>query len=209
MLLLKDRPTMADAVRWLVTEGKADTFVETGTGKGDTALWAGHIFSRVYTIEEDLETFRTFFFRRTGERFQRAKVKNRDLPITQLFGDSRSVLPENVFPSLEGHTPVFWLDAHRVTEPTGSPVLAEVTLIREWGKPCVILIDDYTLFTLQPKDKKEQSGWPNVFEILKLLKGLDVRICDDIIVAVDLSACTAKDIIYSKHPYRMEAFDHD
>lgn len=206
MQSLGNRPSMAGALQWLVREGKADTFVESGTGKGDDILWAGRIFPCAYTIEIDPVTFKSFYFRRFF-RFQRGKIKNADLPITEVLGDSRTVLPETVLPKISGRKPVFWLDAHSVSIPYGSPVLEELSLLREWGQPCVILIDDYALFSLQPKDKKEQMGWPYVLEIFQALTGLSVSTCDDIIVAVHPSICTARELIYANFPHRMEVSD--
>lgn len=125
---------------YLHSYGNGDTFVETGTYKGDTvklALGAG--FNKIYSCELNDELFAA-----CRDMFK----DNHNINI--LKGDSVDCL-ETILSLITGPA-TFWLDAHASGELTGgksggSPVLDELRLIAQ--HPCkehTIFIDDRRLF---------------------------------------------------------------
>src|SRR2546423_1478492 len=74
------------------------SFVETGTLKGNSAAWASRHFKRVVTIEASEELYR-------AARARYAHITNVDF----IWGNSAEQLPA-LIPGLEN--PLFWLDAH-------------------------------------------------------------------------------------------------
>jgi hypothetical protein len=122
---------------------RLETFVETGTFRGDTTAALRGVVRRIYTIELDDRLHARARARFAGDR-----------AITPLHGDSARVLPE-VLAELKAPA-LFWLDAHYSSGVTArgsedTPVLAELDLIL--GHPVrghVILIDDAREFGRDP-----------------------------------------------------------
>lgn len=117
----------------LVTHGKGDTFIETGTHKGEgviTALDAG--FSKIYSIEV-LES--SIQYTKSRNRISKA-VRNNRVEIIQ--GSSNKVL-DDILPEIP--EPVtFWLDAHSDEE---SVIYEELKVIGQHRSGTdTILIDD-------------------------------------------------------------------
>lgn len=115
----------------------ADTFVETGTYRGDTLAQVAPLVRRAISIELDpslAELARRRFRRRTN-----VEVRT---------GDSAAVLPEVV---AELRTPsVFWLDGHYSGGATADsglcPILSEIDAALGGPVDHVLLIDDIRLF---------------------------------------------------------------
>jgi hypothetical protein len=155
-------------------------FVETGTYKGDSALWAAEHFEHVWTIENWPEHYRI-----ATERY--------DLPanITFILGDSRDRLPEALIqvPGLA----LVWLDAHWIDKrlgirPDDCPLLDELAAIRSsynQGRPHVVMIDDADFYTgeIAGKVKASPAKWPNREEIGALLPGYTLAVQKGVIVA--------------------------
>jgi hypothetical protein len=76
-----------------------EVFVETGTFKGKTSIWASGIFNDVYTLENSKELF---------DSTSRSLVKYRN--IHPLYGNSARQL--NTIVSEIKQPAIFWLDAH-------------------------------------------------------------------------------------------------
>ncbi|HOX07106.1 MAG TPA: hypothetical protein PK280_11950 [Planctomycetota bacterium] len=167
-----------DLVLWLAQEFGLDTFVETGTYRGDTALWASDHFSRVITIEGSAELYTK----------ARARLAGRNVSIVQ--GDSREKLAE-VTRSLGGPA-LFWLDAHWCGENScGSdrqcPLLDELAAVADSPHGHFIMIDDARLFMAPPPHPNKAEQWPSLADVLGKLQAYHARyaiIFDDVIVAV-------------------------
>jgi len=161
--------TMKYILPQLLREYQFFTFIETGTGNGDTAAWAADLFDNVYTIEARLS------------KHNHAALKYGDIyNVDFLLGDSRTMLPL----ILEGLTEpcAFWLDAHFVGNREIAyqlndecPLREELTAIVEhsWKYQLrhLIFIDDAALFTgdfTYPDPRHDISQWPSLEEILSL-----------------------------------------
>ena len=156
------------------------TFVETGTNKGETSVWASGVFDRVVTIE-------------ASELLYRAAVKQYHGigNIEFLFGDCRLRLVD-VVASLTSPA-LFWLDAHWCGNSTFGksaecPVLDELSAINSSAHGHVILIDDARLFLAPPPPPHEADHWPTIANICETLdRGTAKRhisVFRDVIVAV-------------------------
>ena len=160
---------------------KLEVFIETGTYKGDTALWASKLFKKVYTIELLDDYFET-----ASENL--GKYSN----IKLLFGDSRKILP-SIIKNLK-RPAVFWLDAHMCGDSKfrdkiidECPLLEEIKIINKFNDKHLILIDDAGYFISPPPPPHKSSNWPELSEILDLLNSKKNRyttIEEDVIISV-------------------------
>jgi hypothetical protein len=91
------------------------TFVETGTQRGATSLWASNHIPNVITIEAD------------KAYFEEAKKALAGSGVTQLFGDSAKVLRSLEFK--KGERVFFFLDAHGCNI-GGTPLISELWAIQ-------------------------------------------------------------------------------
>src|ERR1700748_3177229 len=139
---------------------KMPNFVETGTYKGDSAIWAASHFNHVYTIEI------------TPELNKYAAGRSDAKPnIEFILGDSSVELPKLVH-RLNGPT-LFWLDGHWWMNAGGKEsdcaILAEVEAISKL-QDSIILVDDVRCFlgSLPPPHRAED--WPRIDEIFALIK---------------------------------------
>lgn len=107
---------IASIITGLIAYWKIETFVETGTQRGATAIWAAMQLPKVITIEAD------------EEYFEEATKNLAGSGVIQYFGDSAVVLNSLDFKSQE--RVLFFLDAHgcRVG---GTPIMGELLAIRE------------------------------------------------------------------------------
>ena len=130
------------------------TFVETGTYKAGSTVWASNHFSRVVTIEG----FEEYFRRAIAAHGHRQNVEF-------LFGDSRQKLPE-VLRTLQ-EPAIFWLDAHWMGNKEISagtdrecPLLDEIAYLMDSSIDHYILIDDARLFGEEHRDAPNRE-WPS------------------------------------------------
>ena len=117
---------------------RCDTFIETGTGDGQSLREAMKWAKYGYSIEADYERHVAAF----NEWFHNPQV-------LIFYGKSEDMLPLLLLlPDIAGHRPLFWLDAHSddVTLPT--PILHELAAIIAYQSDSVILIDDAHQFGL-------------------------------------------------------------
>jgi hypothetical protein len=159
-----------------------DTFVETGTYKGDTAVWASRHFQQVYTIEN----YRPTFDQTTANH---GHLRN----VQFLYGHSASALPV-VLQKFRGDG-VFWLDAHWMGEGSYGegdecPVLNEIRLLNESRDTHFIFIDDARLFLSPPPLPHVLAQWPTIGELIAELdkKGRYTIIDDDVLISVPIAA---------------------
>jgi hypothetical protein len=165
-------------VNALITNIKVPNFVETGTYKGNTSIWASAYFEKVYTIEISPE-------------FSEAASKRPDAGpnIKFITGDSKNEMPK-LMKELIGPT-LFWLDGHWCMNAGGKehecPLLDELSAIIQ-KQDSIILIDDARCFLgpLPPPHRAED--WPLIDEIFAFIKsnfpGHTTTIIDDVIVSV-------------------------
>jgi len=162
-------------------------FIETGTFRGDTALWASGVFERVVTIEKS-EAVHKDTVKRLG------LVKN----IEFLYGDTRKKLAE-IVPGLKGST-IFWLDAHWSGGETYGmedqcPLLDELGILNRSKTDHFIFIDDARLFLSPPQPPHLIESWPDISSVIWVLNSQEGRyivIIEDTIIAVP---CFAKPLI--------------
>lgn len=156
-------------------------FVETGTYKAGTACWASENFKQVWTIEG-------------WEEFYRHNVAaHGDKNINFLLGDSRIRLPE-VLGQIDGPA-LIWLDAHWMGNSIISagtdgecPLREEIAAIQATGRQHYILIDDAHCFQGSLPKESDRSLWPNMTQVRQMLAGYDVRVHEDVIIAVPPAA---------------------
>jgi hypothetical protein len=173
-----------ELVLWLKDTFGVSTFVETGTNKAETSVWAAEHFEQVFTIEgyEPLH-------RQAVEHY--GNVGN----IHFLLGDSRTVIRE-MQSNLE-KTAIIWLDAHWCGQETFGksaecPVLEELRAINETAVEHFVLIDDARYFIAPAPEPHEVEHWPGIGEICEVLAKHPskryVVIFEDVIVAVPMWA---------------------
>jgi hypothetical protein len=155
-------------------------FVETGTYRGDTAVWAASHFDAVTTIESSRIIH------------DQAVANYGDISnIEFVLGHSRYVL-KRVVPKLK-EAAVFWLDAHwcgsdSYGEEDQCPLLEEITEINRSSVAHFLFIDDARLFTSPPPLPNLIESWPSITEVIQALQsGEDkyyIVIFEDVIIAV-------------------------
>ncbi len=106
------------------------TFIETGSGFGDTAAFMHPVYEHVYSIELD-----DWKYELCKELFQ--FVPNVEI----LHGDSSTVLPA-LLDRIENKPTFFWLDAHGMPGQDDGPLGKEVKVILEKRPDALIAIDD-------------------------------------------------------------------
>lgn len=156
-----------------------EVFVETGTFRGKTSVWASGVFKDVYTIENSRELFDSVAERLLG-------FSN----IHPLFGNSAVQLGKIV--SDIKQPAIFWLDAHWCGGSTYGnddpcPLLDEIRIIKKSGIDHIIMIDDARFFLKPPPRPQNTELWPGLKEILVLLnrdENYFTFVSEDVIVAL-------------------------
>lgn len=169
-----------ELVLWLRDTFRVDVFVETGTNRAETAVWASANFERVYTIEAH------------GPLYQRAIEAFGDRKnIHFLQGDSRTHIRSLL--TFLAEPAIFWLDAHWCGEHTFGksdecPVVGELELLNTSKVAHIVLIDDARLFLAPPPPPHESNYWPDITTICRLLSLHDMNryvvVHDDVIIGV-------------------------
>jgi len=155
-------------------------FIETGTYRGDTAIWASRRFEKVITIE-----YSKSIYEQVTEKY--SQTNN----IEFLYGDTRTKLKE-ITSKLD--TPsLFWLDAHwsggeTYGQEDECPLIEEIEIINSSKYDNFIFIDDARLFTSPPPSPHSIEQWPDITTVLKALNSSNTRkyivIVEDVIIAV-------------------------
>jgi len=163
---------------WIRDAFGVRAFVETGTFRAGTAVWAREHFSKVVTIEgmEDLH--------------RKAVAAHGHRGIEFLHGDSRTLLG----PALEkvNEPALVWLDAHWCGDgsfgPSAEcPVLEEIAAVSRSPHDHFVLIDDARLFLAPPPAPHKHGDWPDMLQLSRALSEGARRyaiLYDDVIVAV-------------------------
>lgn len=102
------------------------TFIETGTYRGETSIWASEYFARVITIEASKEIYTNLNLKKFAN-------------ITALFGNSTELLQHIIRESS-----IFYLDAHNSGGATFNsyPLLDELDIVNGSNFDHVIIVDD-------------------------------------------------------------------
>jgi glycosyltransferase involved in cell wall biosynthesis len=146
-----------------------DTFVETGTYRGDAIEVVKPYFERCFSVE-----FSEEYYIHAAARFQN------DPSVTLLKGDSGVVLADLV-KRIGEKSILFWLDAHwcadenTTGEMSKCPLVSELGSIDHLSEESVILIDDARLFLCPPGKPHDYSQWPDLNEVLAALARLSDR----------------------------------
>jgi len=128
---------------------KFDTFVETGTYKGEMVEKAKKVFDNIYSVEL------------LDNLFNESVIRFKDDKNIHLYkGNSPNAL-ELIMPQINKAT-LFWLDAH---DGQTSPVLKELKVIFKYpAYNHLILIDDMRNF------KINRRSYPKIPEIIAFIK---------------------------------------
>ncbi|MCD6063802.1 MAG: hypothetical protein K0R82_1713 [Flavipsychrobacter sp.] len=151
-------------------------FVETGTYKGNSSIWASKHFSKVYTIEID-ETLSKYAAARPDAG------KN----IEFIVGDSKKEMPK-LAAKLSGRT-LFWLDGHWCMGAGGKddecPLMSELEAITSL-QDSIILVDDVRCFLGPLPPPHMASDWPRIDTIFQFIRqnfpNHHTTIIDDVLV---------------------------
>lgn len=178
----------AGAPRNLILALKAEfhlsTFVETGTLKAESALWAAKHFDRVLTIEYSKALYESNL--KDLGAVDRVEFR---------YGDSRAVLAE-IVPALTAPA-LIWLDAHysggtTYGESDECPLLQELAPLAMSSAAHFILIDDARLFEGPPPEPHRTEQWPSLPEIFDAIRSgrhqYHIVLHEDVIVAVPAAA---------------------
>jgi len=164
-----------------------DTFIETGTYKGQTTTWAAENFKRVVSIELD-----------EGWHNRAKEALSGQKNVKLIHGDSATELAK-ALKRLKKPT-LIWLDAHwckaKKATVNECPLREELRAIQDSGVDHFVLIDDARLFENPPN-----SDWPTFQEIIKLLPPVCyLRVWNDAIIAVPIGAKEVVEEIIGEHP---------
>lgn len=153
-----------------------ELFVETGTYKGNTSIWASKHFEKVITIEVSPE-----WYEKTAMRCMKLDIQN----IESRFGESVEQLPLVI-----NDPAIFWLDSHWHNE-TGiygkndpCPLLEEIKIISKRSSYSWVFIDDARLIQYPYEPLGGTQKWPSLVPVIKALKNYAVAIFGDAIVGI-------------------------
>ena len=170
-----------DFVIKIINSHNFENFVETGTFKGETTIWAAKKFKKVHSIE----AYKPLFDEMSS------KYSTID-DLVLHFGKSEDKLPD-IIQKLDGPA-IFWLDAHYSGEGTFGnsekcPLINEIEIINTSNFDNIVLIDDAFVFLSPPTKSHNIEEWPNLADIFKLLdyKGNNyIIILEDVIFCVPI-----------------------
>lgn len=167
-------------VLWARDQFGIRTFVESGTNRARTAVWAAGQFPSVVSIEAQRDLY---------EAASSAYGDRKSLRF--LHGDSGELLAKVLAELSE--PAILWLDAHWCGAETYGieaecPLLKELAAVNESRLDHVILIDDARLFLAPPPLPHNFRDWPSLVEIGEYLnRGTVPRyaaVFEDVIVSV-------------------------
>lgn len=150
-----------------------DVFVESGTYRGGTAVWASKNFNKVYTIEK------------LDVMYEVAKKNVSAISnIILIKGDTREELAKIIS---KNENILFWLDSHwsggdSYGEGDECPLIEELRIIFKYQKNYAILIDDARLFLAPPPKPHNFKQWPSLKDIVNIMPvDWEILIYEDVI----------------------------
>jgi hypothetical protein len=163
-------------VRFLQARYALQSFVETGTYRGDATEFASTVFPDVISIEVDPGCHRL-----ATQRLQNTTAR-------LILGDSREALPRVV--AALGGPALFWLDGHAGGgfhgDQDNCPLLEELAAIADSPFEHFVLIDDARAFLAPPPPPFDADKWPDLAQVLTEIRRrtpyycvaiMDVLIC--------------------------------
>ncbi|MBK8021783.1 MAG: hypothetical protein IPK19_10245 [Chloroflexi bacterium] len=156
------------------------TFIETGTYRGEPSAWAAKYFAEVITIE-----YAETLYEAARQRFQ-------VIPHVRVLHGHSGVELAKLVPKLSAMS-IFWLDSHwSGGETYGSddecPLMDELQAIMDSPFQHCILIDDARLFLSTPQLPHNPSAWPSISDIVVVLRKephlYEIFVIEDNIIAV-------------------------
>ena len=170
---------------------RVETFIETGTYKGETALWAAQQYQQVITCEASFE-----IFHQAHETF--SEYDN----IDHRYGHSLETL-QKILSDLSGPA-IYWIDSHWSVEQTYGendecPLLDELQIILTHSSESFLFVDDARYFCTPPPRPHNPKAWPNLQEIFEVVNNLSdayLTLYEDCIVIVPAEA---KDILMNEY----------
>lgn len=152
------------------------SFIETGTYKGGTSLWASKYFQNVHTVE-----FSEIIYQQAQNNLK--NIKN----VNAVFGDSRKFLKDLIVKNIEPS--IFWLDAHwSVGDTYGEgdecPLLDELYIINSKKNKHIILVDDARFFLTPPPRPHNIHFFPDIKEIIDCLDEQFIMVFEDVIMII-------------------------
>lgn len=165
------RGVPVDLARSIINESEVNTFIETGTHWGNTAIWAAQFFDKVITIEASQTIFDNNNFN---------QYKN----INALFGSSASVLPE-----IMADNSIIYLDAHFSGGDTFNdfPLLEELKIINSYSYNNVTIIIDDARYCMALWNDDSYGSLDDIIYLMSKNKARKVVIIDDMIIAVPMN----------------------
>ena len=168
-----------DVVTSILNMIDCNVFIETGTYRGQTSIWASNHFKEIHTIE----------FSKEIHAIAKENIKASGKKIHLYFGDSRSNL-DKIYKS-KSESALLWLDAHWCSglsygEEDQCPLIDELDVINKANHDDIILIDDARLFAAPPPLPNETKYYPDLAETVGKLLEIDryIAIFEDVIFAV-------------------------
>jgi hypothetical protein len=172
-------------VKFLQARYALQSFVETGTYKGDATEFATAIFPNVMSIEVDPGCHRM-----AAERLHMTTAR-------LILGDSRQELPR-VVAGLSGPA-LFWLDGHAGGgfhgDQDNCPLLEELAAIADSPFEHFVLIDDARAFLAPPPPPFDADRWPNLAEVLGEIRRCIPYYCVAIMDVLICAPPEAKDYV--------------
>lgn len=176
---------LAGFVQFLQGRYAIETFIETGTYRGDATEFAARIFPQVFSIEVDPDCHRAAAARLEGSN---ARL---------LLGDSRTELPK-IVAELTGSA-LFWLDGHAGGGFHGAsddcPLVEELNAIAASPFEHFILIDDARAFLAPPPPPFVADKWPDLAQVLDAVRRGVPYYCVAIMDVLICAPPTAKDYV--------------
>jgi len=171
-----------DQIIFFKTQLNIDTFIETGTYKAQSSIWASQVFKNVHTIENSKAIF--------DDNIELIKKYPQ---INFHYGHSKVILTQ-ILENLKSEA-IIWLDAHwsgmdTYGENDECPLIDEINTIITSNPNHIILIDDARLFLMPPPLPHLAKQWPSIKEIVLTFNQSEqyIVVFEDVIIAVPPSA---------------------
>lgn len=171
-------PPLSHVVEMIAKQFGVDTFVETGTFRGDASRWAASHFAHVITMEVNPQFFE-----------ESKKTLGTLSNVRQYLGDSGTVL-KSLAPQLTRPC-LFWLDAHagggNFADQDNCPLLAELEAINSTEPEHFIFVDDSRAFVAPPPPPFDWRVWPPIDELVRAIQSrhrYKIAILNDAVIAV-------------------------
>jgi hypothetical protein len=170
------REPISGFVTFLQARFGLQSFIETGTYRGDATAFATTLFPHVASIEVDPGCHRE------------ASARLQGTGAHLILGDSRVELPK-VVSELQGPA-LFWLDGHAGGGFHGPqddcPLLDELSAIAGSPHEHFVLIDDARAFLAPPPPPFDPDKWPDLGEVITTIRGRIPYYC---VSVIDLLIC--------------------